>query len=158
MPEVRLRPMTDAEFSVFRAEAIREYAAERVKAGELRPDEAEARSAEQTDALLADGVRTEGMLLVVAESEAGEVVGSAWVALGAEGRNADAWIYAIEVASGARGRGYGRALLASLEHEVAARGGASIALNVFGANRTARSLYESSGYEVTSLHMRKGLG
>jgi hypothetical protein len=33
----------------------------------------------------------------------------------------------------------------------------SIGLNVFASSAAARSLYESSDYEVTSLHMRKAL-
>ena len=36
-------------------------------------------------------------------------------------------------------------------------GGSRIALNVFGPNTIARNLYESSGYEVASLQMRKEL-
>ena len=33
----------------------------------------------------------------------------------------------------------------------------TIGLDVFADNQVARRLYESSGYETTSLHMRKGL-
>jgi ribosomal protein S18 acetylase RimI-like enzyme len=156
MSDVRLRPMTDAEFAAFRAEAIREYAAEHVRAGDWRAEEAEALSAEQTDRLLPAGARTDGMLIVVAETEPGDAVGTAWVALDQDGAGG-AWIYSIEVAREARGRGLGRALLTALEREVGARGGTSMGLNVFGSNSTARALYESSGYEVTSLHMRKSL-
>lgn len=32
-----------------------------------------------------------------------------------------------------------------------------VSLNVFGVNAVARQLYESSGYEVSSLHMHKPL-
>lgn len=31
-------------------------------------------------------------------------------------------------------------------------------LNVFGTNTVARRLYESSGYQITSMNMRKELG
>jgi ribosomal protein S18 acetylase RimI-like enzyme len=36
-------------------------------------------------------------------------------------------------------------------------GAEEIGLNVFGQNTVARSLYESSGYEISSLQMRKWL-
>jgi len=48
-----------------------------------------------------------------------------------------AWVYAWR-------EGYGRALLQAAEREVKMRG-------------VARHLYDSSGYEITSLHMRKEL-
>jgi ribosomal protein S18 acetylase RimI-like enzyme len=41
------------------------------------------------------------------------------------------------------------------EVEVARLGGTSIGLSVFGTNLRARRLYESLGYEPTSIRMRK---
>jgi ribosomal protein S18 acetylase RimI-like enzyme len=49
-------------------------------------------------------------------------------------------------------------LLHAAEREVQNRGGNSIGLNVFSANVVALRLYESCGYEITSLNMRKLLG
>lgn len=43
------------------------------------------------------------------------------------------------------------------ESHVRSRGGSALALNVFGFNTAARTLYESLGYETTSLQMRKPL-
>ncbi len=77
-----------------------------------------------------------------------------WVAL-SEPPRPGAWIYAIEVDAAVRGKGYGRALLAALEDRVREHGVATIGLNVFGENHVARRLYESAGYETTSLQMRK---
>jgi ribosomal protein S18 acetylase RimI-like enzyme len=67
------------------------------------------------------------------------------------------WIYDLEVVPGQRGRGYGRALPAAAEHAVEGRGAETLRLNVFGGNPTAQRLYESAGYEITSLQMRKRL-
>jgi hypothetical protein len=46
---------------------------------------------------------------------------------------------------------------AAAERETAQRGVTTIGLNVFGANVVVRRLYESAGYDVTSLQMRKPL-
>jgi ribosomal protein S18 acetylase RimI-like enzyme len=146
--------MTPTEFDEFRRRAIKEYAAEHIRAGDWNADVAEELAAKETDALLPQGVDSPGMLLLVAETDAAEVVGIVWVAL-ERADNAGAWIFDIEVDPAHRGQGYGRALLRAAESEVRQRGGKSIGLNVFGANTAARRLYESSGYEIASLHMRK---
>jgi ribosomal protein S18 acetylase RimI-like enzyme len=103
------------------------------------------------------GVDSGGMLLVVAETASAGVIGIVWVAVENE-RTSGSWIYDIEIAPEHRGHGYGRALLQAAEREVEKQGGRSIGLNVFGGNDVARHLYESSGFEITSVHMRKTLG
>lgn len=148
--------MTEEEFQEFRTRAVTGYAAAHVDAGNWSEDEAERIAAEETDRLLPDGVATEGMLLLVAETAADGPIGMAWVAL-YDPQERGPWIYDIEIFSEQRGKGYGRALLEALEREVAARGGEVLGLNVFGANAVARRLYESSGYEITSVYMRKRL-
>jgi ribosomal protein S18 acetylase RimI-like enzyme len=149
--------MTRVEFEAFRSRLVREYAAEHVRAGNWTEDEAEARSAEQTDELLARGVDTPGMLLLMAETSGGETVGHVWVGLERRPGFPGAWIYAIEIATHERGKGYGRALLRAAERETARHGVRTIGLNVFGPNTVARNLYESAGYEVASLQMHKEL-
>lgn len=147
--------MTAADFDAYRRRAIREYAADHVRAGDWSPEDAEQRAEKETDDLLPDGVGTPGMVLLVGETTEGWV-GLVWV--GPEPRLRHGWwIYDIEVMPEQRGRGFGRALLEAAESEIMRRGGDAVGLNVFGGNVTARSLYESSGYDVTSLHMRKRL-
>jgi ribosomal protein S18 acetylase RimI-like enzyme len=70
---------------------------------------------------------------------------------------AGAWIYDIEIVRERRGEGYGRRLLRAVEQLAAERGATTIGLNVFGGNAVARGLYESCGFEVSSLQMRKAL-
>jgi ribosomal protein S18 acetylase RimI-like enzyme len=156
MEEIRLRAMTSEEFQALRDRAERVYAAAKVAAGEWDAEHAQRLAAEQTDALLPDGLETVGMLLRAAEIESGSVVGHVWVALQERGRHG-AWIYDIEIEPRYRGRGYGRALLAATEDLVRASGVATIGLNVFAGNDAARGLYTSSGYEASSLHMHKAL-
>jgi ribosomal protein S18 acetylase RimI-like enzyme len=156
MTDLRLRPATDAEFGAWRARHNAQYAAEKVAAGDWTAGEADSLAAEQTDHLLPEGPRTPGMLVLTSETPEGEPVGMAWVALDRD-RPGAAWIYHIEVSSGQRGKGYGRALLRAAEQYSARHGATEIGLNVFGPNTVARRLYESSGYEITAINMRKQL-
>lgn len=156
MSDLRIRVMTPSEFDVFRRRTISEYAAEHVRAGNWSPDQAERLAEKETDDLLPNGANTSGMLLLVGENASAEVVGLVWVAL-ARSNGPGAWIYDIEIVPEQRGRGHGRALLEAAEREVKSRGVHSLGLNVFGGNVIARGLYESSGYEATSIQMRKNL-
>jgi GNAT superfamily N-acetyltransferase len=157
MATIRTRPMTAPEFDAIRSRLISEYAAEHVAAGTWTEEEAEHRAAAQTDDLLPRGVATPGMVMLVGESPEGGVVGFVWLAVQRGGGGSGAWVYDIEVVPDRRGQGYGRLLLAAAEAEAARHGADSIGLNVFGPNHVARRLYESAGYDVTALQMRKGL-
>lgn len=66
MIELRLRPMTQAEFDAYQVQAAREYAAGHAKAGTWSPDEALVRSDEQFAQLLPDGRATADNLLLTA--------------------------------------------------------------------------------------------
>lgn len=147
--------MTPAEFASFRAHAVREYAAAHVRAGHWAADAAERRAAEETEELLPQGLQTPAMLLLIGESDADGVVGTAWLAT-AQPERVGAWLYDIVVPE-RRGKGYGRGLLAALERHLASLGVESLGLNVFANSPIARELYESSGYEVTSQNMTKAL-
>ncbi len=154
---VRLRPMTDAEFALFRARAVRDYATDKVRAGEWPPERSEELAEAQTDQLLPEGTRTPGMLLLMAETEQDGPVGYAWLAL-AGPDVARAWIYDISIDEEQRGKGYGRALLNGLEQAAHEHGCSSIGLNVFAGNDVARRLYERAGFHLTAMQMAKPLG
>ncbi len=157
MDRLQLRSMTAAEFDTYRARLVPEYAAEHVRAGDWAADQAETLATRQLNDLLPAGPDSPGMLLLVASTSGGEPVGLVWVALDRP-RAGEAWIYDIQVNPEHRGKGYGRALLEAAEQEAARHGSQAIGLNVFGTNAVARRLYESSGYEITAMNMRKELG
>ncbi len=156
MAELTLRPMTEAEFADFRRESIEGYAAAHVEAGNWEAGDAVERAEKQTDELLPRGTATPGMLLLTGEDAAGNPVGMVWAVI-AHGELGTAWIYQIVVTPDRRGQGYGRALLEAAEDEVRRHGATEIGLNVFGGNHVARGLYETAGYDIASLHMRKRL-
>jgi ribosomal protein S18 acetylase RimI-like enzyme len=66
-------------------------------------------------------------------------------------------VYSIEIYEPFRGRGYGRQAMLLAEDEVREKGLSHIALNVFGGNEVARSLYLSLGYVETAVFMRKAV-
>jgi GNAT superfamily N-acetyltransferase len=154
--ELRLRRMNADEFEAYRSRIVTDYAAAHVDAGDWSPDRAEGLAGKETESLLPAGADTQGMLLLTAESLQDGVVGLAWVAL-EHGEKRGAWVYDIEIVSGQRGKGHGRALLHAVEQLVLEHGVESIGLNVFAGNGFARRLYESAGYEATSIQMRKAL-
>ena len=158
VPPIHTRAMTSSEFEALRSRMIREYAAEHVAAGNWTVEVAEDRATEQTDQLLPQGVDTPGVLMLVAETLDGKVVGHLWLALQRQpGIGGGAWIYDIEIVPEHRGHGYGRALLEAAEEASARHGVDSIGLNVFGTNLVARDLYQSAGYTVSTMQMRKVL-
>ncbi|MBA3807649.1 MAG: GNAT family N-acetyltransferase [Solirubrobacterales bacterium] len=158
MPQrLQLRAMTAEEFERFCERTIAEYAAEHVRSGDWSAQAAPRLAAQETASLLPHGRDTAGMLLLCAEHPSDGVVGTAWVAL-EHGEKRGAWIYEIDIQPEHRGNGYGRELLSVLERTVLEHGIEELGLNVFAGNAVARGLYESSGYETTSLHMRKRLG
>ena len=157
MDEPLVRPMSAVEFAPFRANVIREYADQKVEAGEWPEAGAVEMATQETDVLLPQGQDTPGMVMLTAEAPDGTVAGQVWVAVRPGASPPEAWIYAIEVKPEHRGRGYSRALLAAAERAAADHGAVAIGLNVFGPNAVARRLYETSGYEITALQMRKPL-
>jgi ribosomal protein S18 acetylase RimI-like enzyme len=151
---LRLRPMTAAEFSIWRARIIPGYAVGHVQAGVWSAGEADSRAAKLICNLLPAGVETPGTLLLSAEAPDGSSVGMVWLMLDRP-RPGAVWIHNIEIFADHRGKGYGRELLEAAERHSVEHGAKEIGLNVFGGNTVARSLYESSGYEISSLQMRK---
>lgn len=156
MAVLHTRPMTEAEFDVYRERVAQRYADEHVRAGNWSQDEALTRAARELDRLLPLGRGTADMLLVVAEAPAGEQVGTLWISLRRPTDVADTgWIYDIEVAPEYRGLGWGRSLLQAAEDEARSHGLTGLGLNVFGSNEVACRLYVSAGYDIASQQMRK---
>lgn len=149
--------MTPAEFEPYLARLAVEYGAEQATSGRWRPDEATTRAAAEMREELPQGLATPGHLIYVAVDAEGEV-GVLWLGLSNPRGIPDlAWINDIEVREERRGRGLGRALLAEAERVAREHGVGWLGLNVFGTSTAARALYESAGYETTTVQMRKRL-
>lgn len=150
--------MSAVEFEERLVALLDEYVTAQIQAGSWNPADANELALAQRRRLLPHGFDTPGMHWYLARTPSDQVIGYLWLATEPTDSFGDgAWIYAIAVDPQFRGRGFGRRLLEAAELEARRLGAASIALNVFGKNRVARRLYESSGFEVTSLQMRKSL-
>ncbi len=155
---VGLRPMTEAEFADYRAHAVRNYADEKVRAGNWNAKEAYRLAEETLDMLLPEGAATPEHHLFRIERRDGTSVGWLWLAERVEA-NADrhAFVYEILIFDGFRRQGYGRAAMEAAEAKARELGLDTIKLHVFGHNTAARALYADLGYAETNVMMEKRL-
>jgi ribosomal protein S18 acetylase RimI-like enzyme len=154
---VTLRPIRQDELAEWLAGARIEHAREMAADAGLDPDEARLKVTRDLEALFPNGEIASGHSVFVVET-GGERVGSLWA-----GERPDPvgrptfFVYDIRIDEGLRGRGYGRAAMIAAEAEATRRGIDRIALNVFGGNEHARSLYRSLGYVERAVAMDKTL-
>jgi GNAT superfamily N-acetyltransferase len=154
---IYLEPMTETEFDAFLADAIRDYAKDKVDAGNWDAAEALQRSTREFQNLLPDGVASQGQHLFTIKDETGAAVGMIWFAEEKSGPRPVAFIYDFLIREPYRRRGYATQALAAVEDEVRALGIDTLALHVFGHNHAARALYEKTGYVITNINMAKKL-
>lgn len=157
-PMVTLAPMGPDAWETWRAASIRNYAAEKVRAGTWPAESADERAAADFARLLTDGQSTAGHEFRSIVTEAGETAGVVWFAGQDEIGRGSAFIYDIVIDPEQRGRGYGRAAMEALEPLARSLGYDTIRLHVFGHNAVARRLYETVGYVATDLMMMKRIG
>jgi ribosomal protein S18 acetylase RimI-like enzyme len=146
--------MTTEEYDAWVPVAIAEYAAQHAAAGSRPADTSLEQARQEFAELLPEGRATEQHHLLIAESD-GVRVGILWLRVPSSGDAA--FVFDIEVEETMRGKGYGRAIMLAAESYARTLGAPAIRLHVFGFNTVARSLYESLGYETTSLQMAKSL-
>jgi len=145
------RPMTQDEHDAWDRQGRENYAQDWIQRG-VSEAEAYAKSNQDHDQLLPQGLATENMLFSVLEHE-GTPVGDLWLGE----RRGSAFVYNVEVHAAHRGRGHGRTLMLLAEAHAVAAGKHRIGLNVFAGNTPAERLYESLGYETTVYHLYKSL-
>jgi ribosomal protein S18 acetylase RimI-like enzyme len=154
--QLRLRPLTKAEFDHWMPRQEAAYAELIIKSGAMPPAQAREKARLDTQRMFSAGFATPGQLLfrILAGDQE---VGSLWLAVPGPDDPAMSWVYDIEIDEAHRGSGYGRQAMLLAERESKARGMTSIGLNVHGQNRVAISLYDSLGYAVTAQQMKKQL-
>ena len=150
---VKLELKSSHELATWMPDKKEHYIDERVMAGETA-DVARAMSESQFTELFPSGTPAEGQhVMNVLEDE--EVVGTLWMGRPFSGGGSTWFIFDVEIVKDMRGRGLGRAAMEAAEEWTRERGGTRVALNVFGPNLAARSLYDSLGYEVLATSMFK---
>ncbi len=152
-----LRRPSDEEYEEWSVLALRGYVDEIVDSGAMSRAAAEEKGRRDTAETLPQGLDTPGQLIFRLEAD-GQPVGWLWLALrDPRGEAGVGFIYDISVDEAFRGRGYGRAAMLLAEDEGRRHGLHALALNVFGHNAVARTLYSRLGYQETSVQMRKEL-
>ena len=154
--DLRLRPMTSAELSDYRAQIEERFAADVHTSAKISIEAARVESHLVLGGLFPEGGLAPGAQIWVAEDTAGARVGILWLAHREAGTPTEhAWIYDIAVDEARRGSGWGRKLLAQAEEQTRALGLTSLRLNVFGENTVARNLYRSQGFTESRVTMIK---
>ncbi|MBT2445123.1 GNAT family N-acetyltransferase [Streptomyces sp. ISL-36] len=155
-PGIEVRPMTEAEFTVWEAKAKDGFARSWIDRG-VPEDQARAKADASHRAYLPQGLATPGAAINVAVLD-GEVAGFLWTGrIELEPGVQGAFVYDIEVAEAQRGRGCGRALMLLAERVALDAGERLLGLHVFAGNTPAIRLYESLGYRTTFVNSYKTL-
>lgn len=148
--------MTPPEYDTFLARLIPEYAENNVRAGYWDESEALEKARKATESLLPQGLQTPNHYLYALYDE-DHTVGVIWLKANLDGPVKNGFIFDVYIEEKFRGKGYGKEMMLLVEEKARELGLKSIGLHVFAYNKVARSLYESIGYEVSSLNMIKTL-
>ncbi|GAA1316535.1 GNAT family N-acetyltransferase [Leucobacter albus] len=151
-----LSPVTHEEFPTWQASSIAAYAADLIEAG-VSPEAAKEQAEQSISAAFPSGESTSTNAVFGVLSQADEHVGYVWVGRDSSTDPTSWWVWDITIDPAFRGSGYGRSSMQLAEDYARSQGAVTPGLSVFGFNATARGLYESLGYETTSVKMRKTL-
>jgi ribosomal protein S18 acetylase RimI-like enzyme len=147
-------PLAEHEFPAWRVTEVDMYASNIVGSGALSPTAAKVLSEQTYAELLPDGLATAHNSFwtiedgVARSSKDQRYVAAVWVRHRSSHDVSD--VFAVTVADGMRGRGYGRAAMLVAERAALAAGNSHIALNVFSHNTPANMLYRKLGYRCVS--------
>jgi ribosomal protein S18 acetylase RimI-like enzyme len=156
MAMVKLTPVTQEEFQEFLERDIREYAAEKARAGHWAEAEALEKSRLEHERLLPDGPKTRDHHLYTIRAEE-DAVGMIWLKASLDSPRPTGFIYDLFIAERFRRKGYASQAMLQLEEVARGLGLQQLGLHVFAHNQAAVSLYERLGYRVSSLNMAKDL-
>ena len=151
-----LLPMTQPEFDLYLTHLIPDYAADNVRAGYWDESEALEKSRQQIESLLTQGVQTKNKYIYTPVDGA-QARCKIWLNAQMDRAGKSGFIFDVMVDEKLRGKGYGKQLMSLIEEKARELGLKSIGLHVFAYNQVARNLYESIGYEISSLNMTKQL-
>jgi ribosomal protein S18 acetylase RimI-like enzyme len=152
-----LRPIDSARLPEWIDRSAAEYARDLIAEGR-NPDEAARHAADGMAESFPNARPSPGHAVFDVIDDAGAAVGYLWIGPDTSGDHGSWWIWDVLIEVDQRGRGLGRQAMLLGEDYARAQGAHTIGLNVFAFNASARRLYESLGYEPTSIRMRKRLG
>ena len=151
-----LVPLSTEHFPDWLRACTEEYASDLVATG-LSPDVAKRQAAATLASAFPAAAPTPSNAVFAIAHDSTPRVGSVWVGRDHSDDPASWWVWDIVVDPAFRGRGLGRTAMQLAEEYARSQGARTLGLSVFGFNTAARGLYESLGYETTSIKMRKTL-
>ena len=152
----KLVPMTQSEYEEYYEHLISGYAADNVRAGYWDESEALEKSRKETERLLPQGLQSKDHYLF-SLYDGDQAVGVIWLKANVDRPVKSGFIFDVEIKEEFRGKGYGKQIMLLIEEKARELGLKSIGLHVFAYNKVAKNLYESIGYETSSLNMIKKL-
>ena len=152
----KLIPMTQPEYEIYLEHLIPDYAADNVRAGYWDESEALEKSRQQTASLLPQGLQTKDHYIYNLV-DGDQIVGMIWLKASPNNPIKSGFIFDVMIDEKFRGKGYGKQIMILIEEKARELDLKSIGLHVFAYNKVAKNLYESMGYEVSSLNMIKKL-
>ncbi|WP_110588969.1 GNAT family N-acetyltransferase [Microbacterium suaedae] len=153
---IELTPVAAERFSTWLERSRDEYVADLVASGET-PESALRHATEALARAFPEQAPMDGQAVFDLTDDSGDAVGYLWLGHDNSGDPTSWWVWDVVVEPEHRGKGYGRAAMQLAETYAQAGGARTLGLSVFGFNATARALYDSLGYETTSVKMRKRL-
>lgn len=145
-------------FAGYREASAKGYAEDNVASGRWPQEGALQRAYEDFDESLPQGLATpDNYVYDIRDDTSGSIVGVIWFAVVQKNGLKSAFVYDIEIKADFRRQGHARAAFVALEPLVRKLGLSSIGRHVFGHNPGAQALYNSLGYGVTGVNMRKKL-
>ncbi|SEI99848.1 GNAT family N-acetyltransferase [Demequina mangrovi] len=149
--------LLDAQrFPAWRERCHAEYRADLIASGEA-PDAADRHAWVSLERAFPAGAATADNAVFDLVHDADGTVGYLWIGSDISDDDAAWWVWDIVVDPEHRGRGFGREAMRLAEDRARESGARTLGLSVFGRNTSARGLYESLGYEITTVKMRKQL-
>ncbi|WP_241987065.1 GNAT family N-acetyltransferase [Cryobacterium sp. Sr3] len=104
-----------------------------------------------------EGTQSPGNEVFHVMNEVGAAVGYLWIGQDVTTDPGAWWVWDVFINADQRGQGHGRTTMLLGEEYARSHGAHSLGLSVFGFNTGARGLYDSLGYETTSVKMLKKL-
>jgi ribosomal protein S18 acetylase RimI-like enzyme len=153
---VALRHLDAQLFPAWLERSRDEYAKDLVTLGQT-PEDARRYADESMARSFPSGTPGPGHAVFDVVDDAGVAVGYLWIGPDTSDDAGAWWIWDIVIDADKRGRGFGRMAMVLGEEYALAQGARTLGLSVFGFNTGARGLYESLGYETTSVKMLKRL-
>ncbi len=153
---VTLQRILTSEFLSWLERSCAEYVSDLVTQGRAVED-AQRIAAESMARSFPDGACSPGNEVFHIINEAGAAVGYLWIGQDVSADPGAWWVWDVVINPEERGQGFGKAAMLLGEEYARSHGAHSLGLSVFGFNTRARGLYDSLGYETTSVKMLKNL-